>query len=366
MNTLSAHDPLGMKWYTFYTKVRPWILLVVFLLSIPTYGESLVTLMDISLVGTSVAIPVVIYVIADVAYIIANIVLLFKTREESQEMLFAFIRGLLIFELFFFSYTSMLTSSLNSQNIATCLFVLLFNLLLFYFVWYRLNIKYFKKRLVPWELDNAAKKAAPARSRHITSSFSAVAELSSQSSPQDTAVSDTKPNQSDTAPIPDAEPERGNAPAASEIPAEAPQPAVSFTPAAAQQQPSAYAKYCSRCGSGIDPVTKVCTGCGKQYFKGIPLKTAVMIALCVLLAVSVGLNVYTYSSLTKAQETIMALSQRNNAEFSDNKYFVFIEDDGTYLYHRAKCTHFKGKSFQILTEEAAKLEGYAPCPLCIS
>jgi len=25
-------------------------------------------------------------------------------------------------------------------------------------------------------------------------------------------------------------------------------------------------KYCSRCGNAIDPTTKKCTGCGKQYF----------------------------------------------------------------------------------------------------
>ena len=28
-------------------------------------------------------------------------------------------------------------------------------------------------------------------------------------------------------------------------------------------------KYCSKCGSVIDQDNKICTGCGKQYFKGI-------------------------------------------------------------------------------------------------
>ena len=40
-------------------------------------------------------------------------------------------------------------------------------------------------------------------------------------------------------------------------------------------------KFCSQCGSQIDPVTKKCTGCGKQYFKGIKFNkiSAIVIVL---------------------------------------------------------------------------------------
>lgn len=47
--------------------------------------------------------------------------------------------------------------------------------------------------------------------------------------------------------------------------------------------------FCKKCGAAIDPTTKKCTGCGKQYFKAkitIPL-----VLLFVLLITSAGINV---------------------------------------------------------------------------
>jgi len=45
------------------------------------------------------------------------------------------------------------------------------------------------------------------------------------------------------------------------------------------------AKYCSLCGSRIDSNTKKCTGCGKQYFKGISW-TIVLFILVIILAIA--------------------------------------------------------------------------------
>ena len=37
----------------------------------------------------------------------------------------------------------------------------------------------------------------------------------------------------------------------------------------AEHTPGAAKRYCSKCGQPIDALTKKCTGCGKQYFKGV-------------------------------------------------------------------------------------------------
>ena len=51
-----------------------------------------------------------------------------------------------------------------------------------------------------------------------------------------------------------------------------------------------YSRYCSKCGNGIDPITKMCTGCGKQYFKGNPWKVFGVVVLTLLLIGKNGVN----------------------------------------------------------------------------
>lgn len=55
-------------------------------------------------------------------------------------------------------------------------------------------------------------------------------------------------------------------------------------------------RYCSRCGSVIDNNTKACTGCGKQYFKGIKLNKFSLTVIILLLAliISVIINICQY------------------------------------------------------------------------
>ena len=119
--------------------------------------------------------------------------------------------------------------------------------------------------------------------------------------------------------------------------------------------PQSIYKYCSQCGEIIHPVTKKCTGCGKQYFKGVPWKTVICIVLSVLLAVSVFFNI---DLLTKRNELVS-----EKIQFFDT-YVVFVEDDGTNLYHKYDCKRFKGNSFWAYNLAAADDNGYRPCPLC--
>lgn len=60
--------------------------------------------------------------------------------------------------------------------------------------------------------------------------------------------------------------------------------------------------FCKKCGSAIDPNTKKCSGCGKQYFNG--KKTVPIALLSVLLIASIGLNVMQYLQGQEAIETV--------------------------------------------------------------
>lgn len=45
-------------------------------------------------------------------------------------------------------------------------------------------------------------------------------------------------------------------------------------------------------------------------------------------------------------------------------YIVFVENDGTDLYHKYECDKFKGEDFWAYNIEQAIWRDYKPCPLC--
>lgn len=47
-----------------------------------------------------------------------------------------------------------------------------------------------------------------------------------------------------------------------------------------------------------------------------------------------------------------------------DKYIVFIEDDGTKLYHKFECSRFKRENFWAYNLTLAKNNGYHECPIC--
>ena len=51
------------------------------------------------------------------------------------------------------------------------------------------------------------------------------------------------------------------------------------------------------------------------------------------------------------------------ANFMDD-YVVFVEDDGTGLYHSYDCEHFTKSKFWAYSRRLAEANGYHPCPLC--
>lgn len=199
----------------------------------------------------------------------------------------------------------------------------------------------------------------------------------------------------------------------------APKPAPSkFTEEAAPApvQPSAAPKpkagFCKLCGGPIDPVTRKCTGCGKQYFR-LPTFTdkhcfiAATAVACIVVAFLLVMLISqrsTYEAqvaeltarvseledeLAAKDRTIQGLErgdanlrkeisskksaieklQEENSDmraeirFYDN-HVVFIGDDGTRKYHNYDCPYLDLSYFWAYNTEAAVDRGYKPCSHC--
>lgn len=149
-------------------------------------------------------------------------------------------------------------------------------------------------------------------------------------------------------------------------------------------------RYCSHCGSLINEETKTCTGCGKQYFKGIKhfwgrifckKHLALVIVSFVLLAslitnIVLAVNV---ADLDRAYqinrdkvenyEDLIDDYQNEIDGLENDLYFydrhvVFVSDDGTNLYHKVDCYKFDSSYFWAYNTEKAVQLGYRPCSWC--
>ncbi len=137
-------------------------------------------------------------------------------------------------------------------------------------------------------------------------------------------------------------------------------------------------KYCSRCGSVVDSKTKICTGCGKKYFKGIRFNkfSITVIVLSLMFIGSAIVNIYQYDEidrLTWREEYLEGqvsdlsdANQENQGEaFFFDYYAEIVGDDGTELYHKYGCKKLDtDDGFWIFNTEAAESQGYNECPYC--
>jgi hypothetical protein len=71
------------------------------------------------------------------------------------------------------------------------------------------------------------------------------------------------------------------------------------------------------------------------------------------------------STLTSANQSLSALNvtYAAKAKFLDT-YVVFVENDGTKLYHKYDCPQFAKKSFWAYSRKLAESNGYTACPYC--
>lgn len=150
-------------------------------------------------------------------------------------------------------------------------------------------------------------------------------------------------------------------------------------------------KYCSHCSSLIDNHPKQCTGCGKQYFKGIRFNKffCIVLAFSLALIAAIGFIAYQYTEINSLEERTSSLNsqistlktQKSNLEkkvdtLEDEKWDNFLElnfyrnyaeivpDDGTKTYHKYGCSKLDtSEGFWIYNSEAADGR-YTKCKVC--
>ena len=163
-----------------------------------------------------------------------------------------------------------------------------------------------------------------------------------------------------------------------------------ITPRAEITESRTVNRYCSHCGNIIDEESKICTGCGKQYFKGIKhllskvfnkQHLALVVVSCVLfislianiiLAINVADLDRAYQinrdKVERYEDSIAdyrtKISGLENDLYFYNKHVVFVSDDGTKIYHKVDCYKFDSSYFWAYNTEAAKSKGYTPCSWC--
>lgn len=91
--------------------------------------------------------------------------------------------------------------------------------------------------------------------------------------------------------------------------------------------------YCRICGGIIDKETKKCSGCGKQYFRGIRLKTILNSVFGTIILVSLFFNIMQYTSYVElVDEKYSIVSEKNvlEEEVKKLKENVPVEYDKGY------------------------------------
>lgn len=319
---LGMNPKMGKKWFIFYAKVRPVLSVLMILPTFFIIAQNLNVYLE--------HIGLIISVLASIAAGILSIIVAVKSNDDYEEFVL-FVNEVLIFEIFNMGYQAAAQQYYqNGYDIATCAIIGLIILVFSYFAWYRPNIKYFRRRLIVIHTE-------------VTSTYQQHTAALEQSSIEESVTNISKKA----------------------------------------------ARYCSRCGNPIDPVTKQCLGCKKQYFKGISCRKIFTILLILLLICSLVLNLDFYvtckeilaknTELTSENEILSKKVTNIQKETSNlekelkasyrlfeeiNELVVFVEDDGTRLYHRFLCEKFKGESFWAFNIDAAEGKGYKPCTLC--
>ena len=139
MDDLKMNKQLGTKWFTFYTKVRPWLacLSALGVLSdFLQYTEIYTSFWWLTL-----------YLLASIAQPVLAIIVFVKSQGDYEDFVH-FVKGVLIFETINMAYGQAVQQYVqNDFDVSYALVVGVIILVLAYFIWYRLNMKYFKKRI---------------------------------------------------------------------------------------------------------------------------------------------------------------------------------------------------------------------------
>ena len=148
MDSLYMDRTRGTKWFTFYTKVRPCFTCI-------TAFTVIADFLQYVDVYTSYW-WMMVYFLGAIAQVVLAIMVITKSRGDYRDFV-RFVNGVLLFETFYIAYGQGVQQYIqNDFDIGVTLVVVAILLVLAYFIWYRLNIKYFRKRLIVSEyVDNS-------------------------------------------------------------------------------------------------------------------------------------------------------------------------------------------------------------------
>lgn len=130
---------LGTKWFTFYAKVRPWLTCLASLTIIVDFFQY----MDVYFSYWWM----LLYFLTGIAQPVLAVIVFVKSSGDYKDFVH-FVNGVLIFETINVAYQQGVQQYIKNFEIGSAIVIALIILVVGYFLWYRLNIKYFKKRIM--------------------------------------------------------------------------------------------------------------------------------------------------------------------------------------------------------------------------
>lgn len=140
MGNAIMNRQMGTKWYMFYTKVRPILAIIFSIPSIVDFVQYFDTYMSYW------------WLLLDFILGIITVVLCIVVMLRSEDEYFgfvSFVKKVLFFEIFQMSYEQGVQWYIQNEfdfGGAFIMFLIMFTI--DYFIWYRLNVKYFEKRVL--------------------------------------------------------------------------------------------------------------------------------------------------------------------------------------------------------------------------
>lgn len=139
MGETKMNRQLGTKWFTFYAKVRPWIACLASLAIIVDFFQYIDLYFSFWWM--------LLCVLTGITQSVLAVMVCVKSEGDYEDFV-RFVNGVLIFETISMAYQLGVQQYIEYFEIGTAFVTALIILVLGYFLWYRLNINYFKKRIL--------------------------------------------------------------------------------------------------------------------------------------------------------------------------------------------------------------------------
>ena len=142
MKNTGMNTQLGIKWFVFYTKVRPWLAVLVGLATLVDFFRYI----DVYITNWWLLLSFC----ATVAQVVLSIFVWIKSKGDYLDFVH-FVKIALIFETITLPYQQIVQQYVkNDFEIVSLIISFAVCIVLAYLLWYQLNIKYFERRIITW------------------------------------------------------------------------------------------------------------------------------------------------------------------------------------------------------------------------